>query len=619
MDESTNSQIDSKPAGYPKSSTGELDSLSIFQYLLNKEFVKPDIKALDKFPNIDGSLELTDSENRPIGKLEVQLKTLDPDNYNNPKYPCEKSFFSYCERSPAPVLLVAVDRQNKRVYWRHIDRSTISEVASKITGATYFLPLPKENCLDGNNEDYIQKWGVIVQERQEDLSKLFILKSQNEELERKLAELKPKLHNPVNLPLFALKEIYNFLDKYNYILDHEFAVVKQVKYPEYWKIGIGILKYEFGEVSFILFPVKFEDAQPLVKEVDRSYDFTGLEMLEGRVLMWAGSRDWDCISKYPMTYAYELLDDDILRIAGKVNFPLDDLFLAHEYVISFIDSFHEYLVMPKDADSYSLADLKYLLMHIIPMVAATTRNYADWVVEYDHGIDQYERFRAGKNHQKDIENAKKKIKEGFIPKVKVTVTSTRYNIELIYFYIRALEKKGFRSALRKYKISQRDETIYNVPLWQTWNKQILWENLKLFYEQFYKRYENYIGQHFPIIKDELKNIRSKEYTVIHVLYFDENRSYEPWMRVFHLRPPQYEEGKILCFLDEDPSNPIKLENLQVGKYECEFEGKLYQISYTHGQRIDFMFEQSPTYALINSMLTDRLKKYLRKRISNKNE
>ena len=37
-------------------------------------YIKTDIKKLDKFPNIDGYIELTDKEGNIQGKLEIQIK-----------------------------------------------------------------------------------------------------------------------------------------------------------------------------------------------------------------------------------------------------------------------------------------------------------------------------------------------------------------------------------------------------------------------------------------------------------------------------------------------------------------------------------------------------------------
>ena len=48
--------------------------------------------------------------------------------------------------------------------------------------------------------------------------------------------LEEKLENPIHFPVPLLKIFHGFLDHYNYILDREFGAIKQILYPDYWKI-----------------------------------------------------------------------------------------------------------------------------------------------------------------------------------------------------------------------------------------------------------------------------------------------------------------------------------------------------------------------------------------------
>jgi hypothetical protein len=177
-----------------------------------------------------------------------------------------------------------------------------------------------------------------------------------------------------------------------------------------------------------------------------------------------------------------------------------------------------------------------------------------------------------------------------------------------------LESKGFSVAKRQYKIGQRDETMYNVPLWKTWNKEVLWYNVQEFFPQFYRLYDDYIRIHFTNIQYHLQIVESNEITIVHVLHFDEKHTIPPHMEVYHLRPEVPEKGNILSFLAEDPKNPIDRRMYFIDNdYGCILDGKRFQIILMHGQPIDFMFTDSPIYALINENLTDLLQKFFRER------
>ena len=50
--------IPSNPAKYPSTNASESRAITVFKYILS-EFVKPDIREMDKVPNYDGYLEIT--------------------------------------------------------------------------------------------------------------------------------------------------------------------------------------------------------------------------------------------------------------------------------------------------------------------------------------------------------------------------------------------------------------------------------------------------------------------------------------------------------------------------------------------------------------------------------
>jgi len=613
MPEQNENYFDSKPTPYPKTSASEIESRDIFHRLLNRQFVKGDINVMDKTPNWDGILELLDEQNSAVGKIEVQLKTLRSEFIDNPKQQCDQSFFSYCLTAALPVLLVIVDKQNEKAYWRHIDAVTLQEVKQNIKGESYLLSIPIENCLDGTDQRYVDEWRKRAKEASSKVWNFDSETKKKQELEQKLSVLHLKLQNPVNLPAHALREIHDFLDEFNYILDKEFGSVKQIIYPDYWKIGMGVIRYGFGNISFILFPVEYDKSQLLIKEVEDGYDFM-TEMRDGNVLLWAGKEDNADLTVNRVAYSYNLAEDQIMGVAGTYNFPLWDIVVANEYLISFIDKYQQYLNLEKHQDTYSLRELKYLLYRVIPMLAATTVNYADWVVKYDHNIDSYDRYRANEGHRKQMAEAIKKIHEGYEPKVSVTVVSQRYNIELIHFYIGLLESKGFATAKRLYITDMRDEKMYNVPLWKTWNPEVLWQNVQFFYSQFYRLYQEYIRTHFFNIQQYLQILDSKETTTVHVFYSDSTMSYPPHMEIYHLRPELPEDGRVLAFRANEPNCPIDRKKYYEDKdFTCVIEGKRYQVMIIQRRPLDFMFTDSPFYTLINETLSDLLKKFFHER------
>ena len=610
MEETENQLIYGKPAGYSKTSAAEIDSRNILQRLLDPRFVKGEIRVLDKVPNSDGILEITDLQQYPIGKIDIQLKTLQPKNYTSPSYQCERSFLAYCRNSSLPVILIVVNRKDKKAYWRHIDLDTLSEVSAKITGESYRITIPVENCINGVDTGYIQEWTNRAKEAIRKVWNYDSLQKQKKNIEIQLKAFENKLQDPTKLPLPVLKYIHNFLDKYNYILDIEFASVKEILYPDYWKIGIGIIKFEYSNIRYILFPIEYKKEQTLIKEVifDEGTDI-GLEMMNRKILVFSTAKNIDDIINFPFQTAYKRLEDSILSIAGKYNFPIDDDFIAHEYLVSFIDRNHVYLDMVADLECYSLQELKFKLHTVLPMLAATTLGFADWVTECNHSIDSYSSWKTSSHFKKKIADSIKKIEEGFVPKVKVTITSELYNIDLIINYINHLQNKGITHAKRQYQQGQFDEKMCGVDFWKTWHTDILWENVKTFLKHFHIVYEKFISSHFEYLKDCLRLVESNETTIVYV-FQNLKTNATPYIEVYHLRPFKKQAGQVLCFLAEDINNPINREDFFIkSKYECRIGNENYQILLMRVQTLDFMFKISPTYALINATLQEKLKEF----------
>ncbi|MBK8786974.1 MAG: DUF4365 domain-containing protein [Chitinophagaceae bacterium] len=607
--------IKGKPTPYASTTPAELDTRNIFNSALDTTYIKGEIRAVDKYPNSDGILELTDIDQFPIGKIDIQLKTLSEKNYKSVKFQCEQNFFSYCENSSLPVFLIVVNRRDKKVYWRHIDLATLSEVSNKMKRKSYSLSIPKENTIEVGNKDYIKKWTEIAKANVRKVWNYDSVNERNKLIESQMQQLNSRLQDPTNLPVPILRNLHFFLDEFNYILDKEFPSVKQILYPNYWKIGIGIIKYEIGDVRYLLFPAEFKKSQILIKKVIKGeYEDFMQEMYNRNILLLSSSKDDSELRLTPVSTAYKILEDDIMRTVKNINFPIPDECLSREYLISFIDKNQGYLDLNYQAEFYSLKDLKRKLYSILPMIAATSKNYADWVVDHNDDIDSYSHWKSSQSIKNRIADAIKLIDQNYSPKVKVTMTSTLYNIELINYYINYLESKGISDVHRLYAVNQFNNEMYGVDDWKTWYKEPVWENTKLFFKKFYELYEKYILLHFPKLKNELQIIDSPETTIVHILHFDEIEKSRPHLEIYYLRPNIPKVGEILFYLNEDPNNPIDRRRFGLEcKSDCRIDGLEYNITQMHVQVLDFMFTLSPTYTLIKDTLEELLKKLFNQR------
>ena len=123
--------------------------------------VMPDLKHIDKWPNIDGSLEFHDVNKNLLGKFEAQVKTL-PRNHNF-KINCPLTFIEYCKLVPTiPVFLLGVDNSESKIYWLLIDDSFINNLNINNNKTSKQIQLNNNKFISKDNRDYIQDWERIL-------------------------------------------------------------------------------------------------------------------------------------------------------------------------------------------------------------------------------------------------------------------------------------------------------------------------------------------------------------------------------------------------------------------------------------------------------------------------
>jgi hypothetical protein len=251
-----NKSKQSKIPSHSKTSFIDERSVTLIRYILATHGrVMSQINSNDKWPNIDGFLEVQDSNRNLVGRLFVQAKTLPP-NHKSPK-----SFFRNCDIDP--TLLFGVDDQNKKVYWRYFDSQIIKNIDFKNNEYYKTITFDSNKFFDENTSDYIGEWEKIIKNNQfrlqnyDELSNAYniIIQSSNAAL--------GKVNND-------FVKIHDFLDTFNGLLDGEFSIIKTLFYPRTWNIGIAYYEYKPSKLSYALYPIYLDKNDVQIKEVDKN-------------------------------------------------------------------------------------------------------------------------------------------------------------------------------------------------------------------------------------------------------------------------------------------------------------------------------------------------------------
>lgn len=231
----------------------ENDSISFVESTLKGHYVKTQLEKGDKGANIDGFIELLDSENRMTGKITVQVKTVPPSKEGMFEFACPTSLFAYAERTTEVVMLIAVDHKNQVGLWKHISRELIDANRSKEGQDTITLHFVQdERFSSGNVDDIVDKWRSIVN----DQIKRF---DTSPSYQKELSELKDFILKCQSLPLGLCPEyiakLQSFLDDYNKLMFGDLSYIKDFFYPNVWKFGIAFSEFTETRLSYTIFPI----------------------------------------------------------------------------------------------------------------------------------------------------------------------------------------------------------------------------------------------------------------------------------------------------------------------------------------------------------------------------
>jgi hypothetical protein len=607
MDDMWEPPPDAKPRGYSQNSTKELTARIVFEMLVNKQRVKPYLRENDKTPNFDGYLELTDTAGTPTAKIDVQLKTLPEEYYEDPRFSFEREFVAACHYNANPPILVAVNMRNQVAYWYHVSMETISDFFSKPDRKSQTIHFGPEHIIDKNNDHYIHSWQALYDIVLESKHNSAAQKARIQHLEAE-AEKVSKYVEIANLPGQIVQEIHLYLDIYNNLLERDFKAIRNVLYPNYWKIGMAIGAYSFSEVSYMLLPIPYTKNDPLIMQFKHlpSMDLFSLWQTHDIRALVANNQQ-NPIRSYPLKYAYEQLHDEITATIEKHRFPIDDSFAANEYLVAFIDTFTNYLGYDAYAPAYDLSDFKNLLQNVLPALESMKGNHRNSNPEMDIHIDTYTNNRLRHSNHDEIQAAKKRLDEGYVSRFRAFFRSAIFDIELISYYCHNLNAIGRSSITREFLPNKKERGVAMLN-WQAWDRKILLHNIKTFFEHLPRVYTGLVNKHFPLLKDHLAE-KAADLTIYTILC-EEDTKKQPILQKLSLKSLEFAAESRELFYHE-PDCPINYRDMyNNNEYSCIIEGNKYEVFEIATKPLDFLFSSSPTFLKAHEILLEKMKSYL---------
>jgi hypothetical protein len=340
----------SQPKPYSDTDADEQEAYATLLQLLDLRCFKLDIRTRDKYPNVDGTIELVTDAQVPYGKFDVQLRKI-PVGAN--KYSCPSSLLEYSRVSILPVVLICVDTENGKAYWRQIT-PTMPEFKENQKSFTIRFD-DFADAID-RRTTHVPGWTEMVKEYQERIERYPLL---SREVDLKL--VMPGLTKDLK------KTFQRFIDTVNNLLDGEFVSFKTQLFPWAWKFGVAAAPYGVDRIFYQVREIPYGDPAPLVCQADASVLLRGQDAPRVLCQTHVGRerlQDPEAMARgFVLDHVKHGVERQVLSIHGAM--------LAADVVTCFVDQYYVLLGLPKGNDSYQLSDLQQALYrHMYGVCAA---------------------------------------------------------------------------------------------------------------------------------------------------------------------------------------------------------------------------------------------------------
>lgn len=601
----------------PCSPTQKSESFAIttLRYLLDKDRKKLDrvvyeFSEQDKKPNTDGKIQILNENQAPTCTLEVQIKKIRDNHEERPRVYCSKTIFGYANRPTLnPVLLIGVDIDHEMAYWIRIDISLAEQYLKQLkkNKKEILIELPINNCINGKNFEYIQKWETIYNTH-------LVRMQKYDELEEAYSLLKARANPIIGRQTPDIIAIHRHLDQLNHLLDTKFNIIKRIFFPYSWKVGFAYSKFDANSVTYTHYPIPSNKNDIQIKVIDETLE---KELRKIRHIMVFDSKN-NRILKNPNRVAKDFVTSKITTVLK--NHLLDhqcNKILATEYVIAFIDHFSLQMGLEKK-NTYSIAEIEFGFFKYLPVWTKiayqniTVRNrlyrggYHDPESYLIHILPK-ERPSIDEKVRKEL--AEKTEPEGF------SLGNERYPFGIflqMFTYLKAVNVEEI-SRIYEEKDPQRYRqescSIYNV-----YSQKNLEKNLNLLLINIQGVYSSIIKKNFPLLKKELPIFNGGNLIIV-VYDLPEicpPMGPFPMWTIYYLKSENFDQTVEIKILDLEKFRNDPAFSVLGSKYEkFRYNGKTYTLFMRKHDLINPVYGDTPLfdllYDLINDTLTDFLK------------
>jgi hypothetical protein len=609
--------FNSKPAKFPDTTTEEMNSVFKLLDLLDKSRIKPDPKLIDKFPNTDGEITIVDAEQYPIGKCEIQIKTLPDSDILIPKFQCELPFLSYCETSLLPVILIVVNAKNEKAFWKHLDRDTLTELGAKIKKKSIVLHIPIANIISRTDDLYLEEWVKIINS----YIQKKIAADVQEDYEKKYKELREIVANfpkPVHtVGKDNLKLLNIFIDTFNNALDGDFKSIKEVVFHSYWKISITYIIFTDSSLSFAIIPIKYGDNDLLLREMNSMTPIIRDRMARNVISYYQENP----IKDRPVEFAFSLIKKETLEVIEKKHLQL----LCNQLVFEYLTDFYDYAKSIFPIEFFGNIDVnkffeiinsylpiwveEYHLFNKIQVKGSTL--FLDIENIFWHTFEKDIKTITAKATLRFNENKLCNYNVSYGQDNSIYPSKPEFTINHVIECLEFLKNQKVHNFERPFPSKIYDDSFKFV--WNWYTPETAFEKLKFIYNELPIVYDLFIESYFSKLDSSLKYYSNFDLMIVNVKY---NLSYNssldsPGVEIFYLKSTENHTPQTKLYLN---SKGCPLDTRDFSEYYkngVELDGVSYKMISCSWGVIDFLYDRLSLEKYLYKCLKERFEMFFK--------
>lgn len=531
-----------------------------------------DLREGDKTPNLDGYIVLIDDTAHPIGKLEVQIKTLPAGTMS---YRCSSSLVAYSQESTTlPLILVCVDSSNSRAYWKRVSEFMAGYDRTQQTFTVHF-----DDALDqidrGGSCPCYHRWLELTEEYRERIQRY-----------RLIAPGNGQQRTAVSLGRPHWGAVQRYADALNRLLDDDFSVVKKLLFPGVWKLGVGCRLIGQEHMLCQLSSIPKGEPAPVVFQLADEVTPTTF----GRNVHTSIVRGSEKFLSDPEQCAQEYVLDFVRDLWRAQALPIRGPEMAADVVLGFVQQYHRWLDLPPERDEYRIVDLRRAFG---PVLSRSTGLMAASIPQGPSGIQTV-----------DLDSVENRPLESSAspPMDNVTfgsyvITSRRVPVRPAFEGLALLSTTGVQTAKRRFRVHDLE---YQPPpnnfIWSCYSRQREAENVAAILTRVLREYEVFVrGNGFHLESSPYLN---RTVSILFEYLPSHDGSRDPAIHEWHVHDPHraLEKATILA---PDASRPSHATTLMINN-------ESFEVIRTVSRSAAFLFMRCPLSNLVYRLLADDL-------------